>query len=92
MLVLAQTSSDGGAAALGFLLLLTIVAAMYFLPTIVAFLRSAPNKVSVLIVNLFLGWTFIGWVVALAMSFGDRTTTQVTVVNNQMQPGDQSGS
>ncbi|KJK59256.1 membrane protein [Saccharothrix sp. ST-888] len=43
---------------------------MYFVPTVIAFLRGTRNKGAVLVVNLFLGWTFIGWVVALAMSFG----------------------
>jgi hypothetical protein len=26
---------------------------------------------SVLVINLFLGWTFVGWVVALAMALRD---------------------
>lgn len=31
-------------------------------PTIIASARHVPAKAQVLIVNLFLGWTFIGWV------------------------------
>lgn len=42
--------------------------AVYFVPTLIAALRGIPNAVSVAVVNLFLGWTFLGWVVALAMA------------------------
>ena len=45
--------------------------ALYFIPSIVAIVRDK-NKAQVLIVNLFLGWTFIGWVVALVMAVGEK--------------------
>ncbi|HKT69026.1 MAG TPA: superinfection immunity protein [Terriglobales bacterium] len=38
---------------------------IYFLPTIVALVRQKRNVVSILLLNLFLGWTLIGWIVAL---------------------------
>ena len=37
----------------------------YFLPSIVAFARSKPDLLSIFLLNVFLGWTLIGWVVAL---------------------------
>lgn len=37
----------------------------YFLPTIVAFARSKRDSTSILVLNFFLGWTAIGWVIAL---------------------------
>lgn len=40
----------------------------YFVPTIVAVIRKVPNMASVIVVNVFAGWTFVGWVVALAMA------------------------
>ncbi|MCX4677547.1 superinfection immunity protein [Streptomyces sp. NBC_01433] len=40
----------------------------YFIPAIVAFTRNVPNRGSVLVINLLLGWTVIGWIVALAMA------------------------
>jgi len=49
--------------------------AAYWFPTIMAFMRHVPAKSQVLVVNLFLGWTFIGWVVALVMAF--RTVPDV---------------
>lgn len=41
---------------------------LYFLPAIVAAARKVSNLGSVFVINLLLGWTFIGWVVALAMA------------------------
>lgn len=41
---------------------------VYFFPVTVAVIRSVPNTGSVFVINLLLGWTFIGWVVALAMA------------------------
>ena len=38
---------------------------LYFLPSIIAFSRSKRDAVSILVLNLLLGWTAIGWVVAL---------------------------
>jgi hypothetical protein len=52
---------------LGFLIL-AILLGLYFLPTIVALNRDVLNKWSVLVINLLLGWTLIGWAVALAMA------------------------
>ncbi|WP_328866808.1 superinfection immunity protein [Streptomyces sp. NBC_00341] len=40
----------------------------YFVPTVVAFTRGVSNSGSVFVLNLFLGWTLVGWVVALAMA------------------------
>jgi hypothetical protein len=37
----------------------------YFLPTIVALVRERHDKFSVFLLNLFLGWSLIGWVIAL---------------------------
>ena len=48
---------------------LTILALIYFFPTIIAILRRH-NPVGVFIVNLILGWTLIGWAWALVMACG----------------------
>jgi hypothetical protein len=46
--------------------LLVISVGVYFLPTLIAQHRHNKNLGAIIVVNLFLGWTFIGWVVALA--------------------------
>lgn len=40
----------------------------YFLPTFVAAKRGHPNGTSIFLLDLFLGWTFIGWLAALIWS------------------------
>jgi len=37
----------------------------YFLPTIIAFARSKRDSTAIFVLNFLLGWTAIGWVVAL---------------------------
>lgn len=64
MLMEMIVAAAGGALLFGFL----ILAGLYFLPAIVAKVRGVPNFGSVLVVNLFLGFTLVGWVVALAMA------------------------
>jgi len=52
----------------------------YFLPIFVAALRSKQHPGGVVVVNLLLGWTVIGWIVALAMSASGSTTKDVVPV------------
>lgn len=47
------------------LLAMAVGAAVYFLPTIIAKRRGKTNFVAIFVLNLFLGFTMIGWVVAL---------------------------
>lgn len=42
---------------------------IYFIPSFVAFRRKHKNRTAILILNIFLGWSLIGWVVALVWSF-----------------------
>ena len=39
--------------------------ALYFLPTLIASSRASRSQGGVFVLNLLLGWTFIGWFVAL---------------------------
>ncbi|SEC87522.1 T4 immunity holin family protein [Burkholderia sp. WP9] len=45
---------------------LALLLALYFLPAIIALSRKHHNAGAIIIVNLFFGWTFIGWVWTLA--------------------------
>ncbi len=38
---------------------------MYFLPSIIALARGKRDILAIFLLNLFLGWSVIGWVVAL---------------------------
>lgn len=46
-------------------LLLIIGAVLYFLPTIIVAIRGAHNGCAIFLTNFFVGWTLIGWIVAL---------------------------
>ena len=49
-----------------------IAALLYLTPTIVAQRRDHPQKRAIVAVNLFFGWTFAGWVMALGWSVVSR--------------------
>jgi hypothetical protein len=38
---------------------------MYFLPSIIALMRNKRDIVAIILLNFFLGWSVIGWIVAL---------------------------
>jgi len=44
---------------------LALMIISYWLPTLLAFHWRHRNRTAILLVNLFLGWTVIGWVVSL---------------------------
>jgi hypothetical protein len=45
--------------------MLLVVLALYFLPSLIAAVRSHHQQVAIVGLNLLLGWTLVGWVVAL---------------------------
>lgn len=40
----------------------------YFIPCIVGDIRKSSNKLLILFINLFFGWTVIGWIIALIVA------------------------
>lgn len=50
------------------ILIVIVLALVYFLPSIVAYFRAHKNKVAIFFLNLLAGWTFIGWVAAFVWS------------------------
>jgi hypothetical protein len=63
---------------------LFLVLAFYLLPTIMVIKRKNPNAVAVVILNLFLGFTFIGWIFALVLA--TRQPQPVVVYNSPSPP------
>ncbi len=51
-----------------FALFLLPFGVIHFLPTIVAGLRQSRHVFGIFLLNLFLGWTVIGWIVALVIA------------------------
>ena len=82
-MIASAAATSSGLGAFGFI----IIIAMYFLPAIIAFSRKVTNVGSVLVINIFLGWTVIGWVVALAMAVKSKTPQVVVVTSSTPLPG-----
>lgn len=61
--MLAMYDSQGEALAGGMMLIAACIA--YFIPAVVAHSRKKRNASAITALNFFLGWTVIGWVVAL---------------------------
>jgi hypothetical protein len=45
---------------------------VYFMPAFVAFNMHKPRRVPILVLNILLGWTFIGWMVLFVWAFEDH--------------------
>lgn len=79
MLVSGTSPTDAAAAIAG------VAIALYFAPTIVAVARRRGAGGSTLIVNLCLGWTGIGWLLAWVLAFRDRRL-HLYLVGSQRTP------
>ena len=51
------------------IIVLGVIVAAYFMPTIVAAVRGHHNTTAIFLLNLFLGWSLIGWLAALIWAF-----------------------
>ena len=48
------------------IIMLILIFVIYMFPTIIAWTRSHPQEYAICILNLFLGWTGLFWVISLA--------------------------
>ena len=64
----AQSGGTGGDPTRG-LIILALILLFYFVPAIVAHNRNHRNRRAITVLNIFLGWTLVGWVIALVWSF-----------------------
>jgi hypothetical protein len=65
-LVTDQRPVNGAVVAIAWVV--TVLTVGYMLPWAIAATRGTSNQAAVGLVNLLLGWTFVGWVVALVMA------------------------
>ena len=72
MPLLAASTNQAGGVAFGLVFIIIGIAA-YFIPGIIGSIRRVPNTGSVWVVNIFLGWTIVGWIIALAMAVRSQT-------------------
>lgn len=60
----------------GVLWFFAIAMALYFLPVLIARLRDAAHTGGLFLVNLFFGWTMIGWLLCLVWALLAETRAQ----------------
>lgn len=68
-----------------------VMVCLYFLPAIIAFGRKHNSRVAILVLNLLLGWSVLGWIIALVWSLtGDTKANrqrdamvQAALINNR---------
>jgi hypothetical protein len=71
---------------MGGLLLLAFLLGLYFLPSMVAAMRSHRQSTAICMLNLFLGWTVLGWVGALVWACTNPAPPP-TVIHQVIQSG-----
>lgn len=61
---------------------LTLFLAGYFLPSLMGLLKSREKRLKLFLVNLLLGWTIVGWMVAFIWA----ATMPYDVIRPRRQP------
>ena len=56
-------------------LIFALAVVTYIFPALMAFRRGHPGRNGVLILNILIGWTVIGWIVALIWAFSQGAMT-----------------
>ena len=59
---------------------LAVLFFLYWLPTMVAILRRTPSALGVAAINFFLGWTIIGWIMALILALAAYPVAERVVI------------
>ena len=60
-----------------YLIFFIAVLATYFIPWIIAINRKHMNTSAIALLNIFLGWTFLGWVAALVWAMTNDVAPKV---------------
>lgn len=63
-----------------------VCVAVYFLPSLIASTRLHPNLNPIILLNVFLGWTLIGWVGALIWSVSKIDSQAVKPEEKAVEP------
>jgi tetratricopeptide (TPR) repeat protein len=70
----------------GALIILGILAlVLYFLPTILSLILRRRNTLAIFAMNLLLGWTLVGWVVALVWALTKDNQNQTVIIKNEIK-------
>lgn len=69
-----------------FALLISLLLGLYLLPAIIARFLKSPRFETVLLVNIFAGWTMVGWIVALVLGSVQPRPRAVVMVQYPQGP------
>lgn len=69
------------------LIMWVVLAAMYFLPTMLAWKRGSSRRVKVTLINVLLGWTGVGWILAMVMTFAYEPPPEGSEPDREHVPG-----
>ena len=75
MIALGMTRNNADLLAPAHQLLFAIAAAVYLLPTALAFYRNCKSAVWIAVVNVLLGWTIFGWFVSIGWAASGKVRT-----------------
>jgi hypothetical protein len=80
-----SSSSSAGSVILA-IIIIVICLALYFLPSIIGFARKKSNSGAIFVLNLLLGWIFVGWVISLVWALTkDQQPTTVIMMQQPYQ-------
>lgn len=71
-----------GVAMIFAVIIIIISIPIYFLPSILAYRKQHINKIAILILNIFLGWTLIGWVGSLVWAVSTNEENRDNNISN----------
>lgn len=66
------------------MVLMLVGVVIYFVPAFIAFKREHPQKVSIILLNVLLGWSVIGWVGSLIWAFTNPQKQTIQVVHTSL--------
>jgi len=61
------------------------MAALYFIPTIVAVMRKHPQVVPIAALNFLLGWSVLGWIASFIWSLTAPAANRTIIVHQPPQ-------
>ncbi len=73
---------------MGAIIFILVMLGLYFVPSIIANTKKKKNAGAVLALNIFLGWTFIGWIVAFIWAVANDDKTPPVIVNTKSDASD----
>ncbi len=63
--------------------LIILACVLYFVPTIIAWIRDHQNKIAITALNILLGWSVIGWVGSLIWSLVKSKPQTIQIVRER---------